>query len=382
MRTDSKFRLIAMLAAIATATSTWADPNDPNWVGLPYTTHADLQAVNSDGFATHPLSGPLKLRGVILNDSADLLDGEPNAPVFLGGQWQIFVQAVDDGDFGGTACWMGQFYGRLPWVPPTDFYTAAAWRDELDRLDHDPLSGHVFAPGDLVEIRARAPGLPFGGKANINEQHTTDPANDFDVVLIEAGAGLPTPATVPLTMLKDATDDFIFDPSRQTGCERHQGALVRINDVWFTNPGDWGPGAVMTLTDGTRTFPARLGLGVGFTDFGPPAGAFDAIGILNQEDGNDADGYRAGYELWITHYDGNGAVLPELWALPGDSNGDGFVNFRDIDFFVAAMNDNIGAWEALFAPGSPTAPFSNNDVNGDGFVNFRDVDPFVAALQQ
>ncbi|MCK4341956.1 MAG: hypothetical protein KAY37_09565, partial [Phycisphaerae bacterium] len=64
----------------------------------------------------------------------------------------------------------------------------------------------------------------------------------------------------------------------------------------------------------------------------------------------------------------------------GDSNCDEAINWRDIDFFVAAMNDNIAAWEAMFAPGTPSCPFENNDVNDDGSVNWRDIDPFVAVM--
>ncbi len=65
-------------------------------------------------------------------------------------------------------------------------------------------------------------------------------------------------------------------------------------------------------------------------------------------------------------------------ACAGDSNCDGVVNWRDIDFFVAAQNDNVSGWEAMFAPGEPTCPFANNDVNDDGIANWRDIDPFVA----
>ncbi len=65
---------------------------------------------------------------------------------------------------------------------------------------------------------------------------------------------------------------------------------------------------------------------------------------------------------------------------PGDSNCDGVINWRDIDYFVAAQNDNISAWEAMFLPGTPTCLFENNDVNGDGTVNWRDIDPFVAVM--
>ncbi len=68
-------------------------------------------------------------------------------------------------------------------------------------------------------------------------------------------------------------------------------------------------------------------------------------------------------------------------ACPGDSNCDGTINWRDIDFFVAAQNDNESGWHALHLASygqPPGCPFANNDVNDDGTVNWRDIDPFVA----
>ncbi|MCK4342885.1 MAG: hypothetical protein KAY37_14320 [Phycisphaerae bacterium] len=64
----------------------------------------------------------------------------------------------------------------------------------------------------------------------------------------------------------------------------------------------------------------------------------------------------------------------------GDSNCDGVVNWRDIDYFVAAMNNNIWLWEQMFDPPAPPCQFANNDVNGDCVVNWRDIDPFVALM--
>ncbi len=72
----------------------------------------------------------------------------------------------------------------------------------------------------------------------------------------------------------------------------------------------------------------------------------------------------------------------------GDSNCDGAVNWRDIDFFVAAQNDNEAGWQALHEQtyGTPApCPFANNDIGGpngtdqpDGHVTWRDIDGFVA----
>ncbi|MCK4340611.1 MAG: hypothetical protein KAY37_02660 [Phycisphaerae bacterium] len=64
----------------------------------------------------------------------------------------------------------------------------------------------------------------------------------------------------------------------------------------------------------------------------------------------------------------------------GDCDCDGLISWRDIDYFVAAMNDNVAAWEAMFAPGWPSCPFGNNDVNNDGTVSWRDIDLLVALM--
>lgn len=90
----------------------------------------------------------------------------------------------------------------------------------------------------------------------------------------------------------------------------------------------------------------------------------------------DACDISSGYSV-----DDNGNGVPDECeaapVCPGDANCDGFVNFRDIDFFVAAQNDNVARWAGLFdAP--PTCPFENNDLNGDGYVDYRDIDPLVA----
>ncbi|MCK4341980.1 MAG: hypothetical protein KAY37_09685 [Phycisphaerae bacterium] len=64
----------------------------------------------------------------------------------------------------------------------------------------------------------------------------------------------------------------------------------------------------------------------------------------------------------------------------GDSNCDNQITWRDIDYFVAAMNDNVSAWYDMFLPGTPTCSFTNNDVNEDGTVSWRDIDPFVNVM--
>ncbi len=84
-----------------------------------------------------------------------------------------------------------------------------------------------------------------------------------------------------------------------------------------------------------------------------------------------------------TSHDANGDGIPDECqtppGCPGDGNCDGRVDWRDIEYFVAAMVSE-SSWENMFLPGAPTCPFSNNDVSQDGTVNWRDVDPLVAVM--
>jgi hypothetical protein len=60
----------------------------------------------------------------------------------------------------------------------------------------------------------------------------------------------------------------------------------------------------------------------------------------------------------------------------GDLNGDGCVNFGDINPFVLYQS-NIEIWQEVF----PFVPPANGDINGDGtYPSFRDINPFVALL--
>ncbi len=310
---------------------------EPDWSSMSCTLHSAYQAVDADGDGTFPTDHAIKMRGVILNRPGDMLDATPGADPFMGGQWQQYIQAVDANDFGGTALWMGQNIGKIMGTHPVGSYLDAEWLAEVDRLNHDPATGRGFRPGDLVEVRARAPGLFNRGKTNINEQHVTDPEADFDIVLIQANYGLPTPQVAPLSDLKDDWDQFIFHWTRAIGNEYYQATAVRINSVTFTSTANWAPGGQLTIEDGTgRTFPVLLGRGEGFTLYDPPSGSFDIVGILDQEDKDTSDGFKAGYRLWVMDYDGTQFVLYR-YVRP-DLDRDGDVDGDDLDQFEACAS--------------------------------------------
>ena len=340
-----------------------AQADDPDWETLPFTQHAVYQAVDADGFGTFPVfdGNPVRMKGVILNEPRDMLDPTPGAEPFMGGQWQFFVQAVDGGDFGGTACWMGQNIGKIMGTHPEGSYSDAEWLAELERLNHDPGTGHSFQRGDLVEIRARAPGLHYAGKTNINEQHSDNPGADFDVVLLVADYGLPAPEPISLSDVKNDDDEFVFDPNRLTGAEHYQGALVRISGLSFVGTENWGPDGELVVDDGAgHTMPVKLGRGGGFSVYEPPTAPFDIIAIFDQEDGDSNDGLTDGYRLWVMDYNGNGSVL-DGEGCPGDLDGSGDVALADLAELLGHYGIASGA------------TYPDGDLDRDGDVDLTDL---------
>jgi hypothetical protein len=294
----------------------------------PAETHWNLQAVDADGVSTWDTAGlPVTITGVILNNPEEMLDPTANYLPWdsganmwnLGGEWQLFIQPIDPADHAGTALWLGQNYGNTPWNHNSDLsYDNDAWQDELDRVSHDPATGHEFRRGDRVEVHARNVAF-YGGKTNVNEGHSIDPAADFDITLLEADCGLPTPELITVADVMDLDDgdagthEDLFDASRLTGGEYYQGRRVRIDGLSLTDASGWGQelwgDRLCTATDGQgRYLTLRMPRG-SVVDLGPaPAGTFDAIGILNQESGSGSDG-TFGYELYVTE------VVPEPATL-------------------------------------------------------------------
>ncbi len=304
--------------------------------GAKLVSHEYLQAVDELGNPLHSDIGTdqeFTVEGIILNRPEFMVDPTPNdeATSGLGGQWQIYIQGEFDPDDpnepdnAGTAVWLGQMYGNLPWA--NGYYTNQEWQRRLEDLNYDSATGYKFAPGDRVRVTGKT--FHRNGKVNINEQHDTE--NNVTIELIDAGVGLPQPEVITLADIKDENDDYIFDHTRQIGGERYQARLVRLKDVSFSDDEDWGPNGWVEITDRDRTLELRLGLGWGFSKYGPENldENFDVVGIFNQ-DGEDVKG---DYFIWVMNYDGNQRVLTARPGvehnLPGDSNIDGTINFRD-----------------------------------------------------
>ncbi len=288
-----------------------------NWDEVAFVNHSTYQAVNADGSSAYGGYFPIRFRGIVLNNSEDWLDPtpayDPGFNMFqMGGESEIYVQAINlDGtpfdedtenpfnDFGGTACWMGQNYGNLPWLGDPSFsYTDEEWVNELARLQlfggtdvTDPIRA-----GDLIEIRARG-GLNYKGKMNVNEQHDISTDKDFELILLSEAFGLPDPTNIWLNDVKTINDEFIIDPTRQTGGEQYQSTLVELHNVWLATEQDWSNDSDIEVTDGMRTFNLHIGLNDSFdgTALFGIGEIFNVVGVFDQAatDGTySTDGYQ------------------------------------------------------------------------------------------
>jgi len=338
-----------------------------NWDQVQWVRHSTYQAVNPDGTSAYTGGFPVRLRGVVINNNEDWLDPTANytptyVPFAMGGQAEFYIQAVDlpevawdDGDFGGTAVWIGQNYGNLPWKgDPVYSYTNQQWYAELDRLRlYRP--GTTVSPlvraGDLVEVRARG-GLNYRGKRNINEEHNNDPSMDYEIVILQKNYGLPAPSPINLADIKTAANADIFDPTRLTGGERYQGTLVELRHVRFQSTAGWASNTALVVEDGTgRTLPVRLGNNPALGSMTPPSGFFDLVGVFDQSSASGRDGYQVL------------ALSPSGFLLSGDLNRDGLVGGADLDAVLANWGSTVPKGNMLLG-----------DASADGAVTGTDLD--------
>ena len=282
-----------------------------------------LETVDSYGYGTYSTSTPpITLTGVVINNPYDMLNGNS--------EWQIFFQTLDTNDYGGTALYMRTTHPMTGAVL-YDSTTSPTWTSELSRLMYSGTDGLALGYGDVIQVTAKAPGMFFGGKYNINEMHSSDPANDFSIAIQQRGA---TPAHAPITLdnLKDASNQFLFNVDRQlvNNCEHYQGSLVHLDNL-ILDSGAWAPDGtvvVKQLGQGDRTFDLKLGLDSDLFTSSIKSKAqsnlFSVTAILDQEDYGytvtDPDSpdvgntfFTGGYRLWLTNAD-------QLQAVPEPSS--------------------------------------------------------------
>ena len=373
----------------------------------PVIRHSDYQLDTTDPHNS-PYVTPLPFcfRGVVLNNTEDWLspweqfDNQGSFPPFLGGEAEIMVQAVDldatpfdpypacssqgprtrwQGTLVAPSCGWDRTMAICRLCPIRIWRTSTrTWRvppGKRDRSGMRNLTGWVTGgpgssrmiptvvrAGDLVEVRVPVNGLVFNGKHNVNERHTIDPLNDFEVVILAKGFGLPAPDRLTLDLLKDARDQAIYDPTRQMGGEHYQGARVQLQGVTFetlTAGAALQSNTTLSVVDATgRSLDVYLGLNPGFDSAFVPAGWLNLTGVLDQESASGTDGYRL---LVLTPDD----IQPALW---GDFNGDQVLEIADIDLLLA---------EAAGQTHSPAF-----DLNADSRVDQGDVRVWVRDLKQ
>ncbi len=381
-------RILGWVVGAALALGVVGEVFAQDWDSVDWVRHDTYQAVNSDGSSAYPTDGfPILMRGVVLNNNEDWLnptadyDGGTEANKdytawALGGEAEIFVQAVDlsgeswdNADFGGTAAWMGQNYGNHPYKypggNPAKSYSNAEWYAELNRLQlwhpETTLSdSQLVRAGDLIEIRART-GLHYSGKMNVNENHDNDPANDFEIVILQKNYGMPDAAEIVLSDLMDASNTFIFDETRQTGGERYQSTLIDVKRVRMFQKVD-GSGnpqvddegnPLLELRDGSgRALDITLGASESFATAEMPTGWFDVTGIMNQG----AYTGKGGYYLCAMNADA-------FAHMAGDADED-----WDVD------NSDLGAAYGNFTNvGGSGKTWADGDFDGDGDVDNSDL---------
>lgn len=351
--------VVGFAAAAGLSVATAASAQD--WENVPVVRHAELQGVNASGAPTYSGGFPLRVQGVLLCDPGDVFDDTPNFIPFsgpgslfqFGARQQPYVQAVDPNDSGGTALFLAQCVGNHPANQDTALsYTNDAWLAELDRTNFDADTGHRFQAGDLVEVRARI-GLHFSGKFNINEAHSINPANDYEIVLIQAGFGLPEPTAFGLPDVFDDAGEAIFDETRQTGGEAYQATRVELVIAEVLDASNWSASGTITVTDGTRTMEVLVGSDPAFNTEPAPSGEVRIRGIFDQEASPSPIGGQNGYRLVLV-------------------NPDEITHAADLDFSSTVNTLDLIAFINEFRAGE-----DRTDLNRDGSVNTLDLIRYI-----
>ncbi len=301
-------------------------PSSAHATNYEYTTFSALEAINDDGSSAYGGSGSITAYGIVINNPEDMINYSNyryrKNYFWDSTEWQVFVQALpgstydgrtlDSKDFGGAALYM-----RVdnPFVSDdSDYYDQSEWTSEMNRVNCVNGSSKLKY-GDVVKITANVPGLFYKGKYNINEDHQTNSSSyDFNIEILDNTT--PVAETITLAKLKDDDNRYIFDDSRDTGCERFQGSLVHLEGLTLDSAASaWTQNGTVVVRQGDRTFNMKLGLDSDLTSddtLAKLASSFNITAVLDQDSDAGAataenlkqvDGSTGGYRLWLTSAD-------------------------------------------------------------------------------
>ncbi len=257
------------------------------------TTFSELEAVDQDGNSSFE-GGPIEMTGIVINNPYDMLSGAD--------EWQVFIQSVNPNDIGGAALYMVRAF---TYSNPPQIYSNEVWGSEIERLMVDSgTDGQSLAYGDLVTVTSDVAGMFYKGKFNINEQHMTDSAYDFDITVLSRG-GTPVATPLSLSQVKSADNtQFLFDSTRATGAEHYQGTLVHLDNL-FLDPASvslWNNNATVVVKQGDLSMDLKLGLDENLSPESMDVASltsnpFSITAIFDQDSYNAKSGYR----LWLTN---------------------------------------------------------------------------------
>ena len=117
-------------------------------------------------------------------------------------------------------------------------------------------------------------------------------------------------SAIELSDLKDTNDDYIFDATREAGCEHYQGSLVHLDNLLLVDPANWALDGEVTVTKNGLTFGMKLGIDADLLsiDSGLLATTpFSVTAILDQESSD----FTTGYRLWLTNAGDLIVAVPE-----------------------------------------------------------------------
>jgi len=240
----------------------------------------ELQAVNEDGAGSHPKVGaaPEEPNKVVVEGISLASTGEidvPDSPDFA--WFSLWLQA--DAPRGGIQVWSG------PW-------NLAIWQD------------WSVQAGDVVRVEGWV--ANHNGKVFVNDRHSVPIMWNMEVL---SHGAMPDPEVIPSIAVCNH-----FDVTRETGGERYQTRWVRINGVQIVS-GEWGAGNELIITDSSGEELIMLLASPGnFDAITAPMGAFDVVGIFDQEDPELP--YHENYRIWVKNSEG--IVLPsavQFWDL-------------------------------------------------------------------